>query len=564
MGNLLAPLTNNASLPGISIITFGADPTGVADSTSSINAAITAASNSVNKIVYIPAGVYKVTSTLNFTYSGTSNNALSVTGDGIDVSILDFSTATGSGVCVDYSGNTGGRWINAQARVIGNACTLSASFLGAKNTNNSTGNDLYLQNARFMMPTSNFNVANICGLNLAKVDRCILDNVYGYGPTGMVLGPSIAGVSSSFQTPAVQFDWTQCSINNVVGIGSTGPGLITAGCLNGTGDNYFAIINSGTTNSSKIIDVNTFGQAANSAKSCSGYFRTENQTGGATTGVTALKFTEAAQGWFGSFDLTTDSAGASIGGSLGSSNITVSAANPLFDATAIISLVVINCPETTALGTPSSATNITIIGGSTVAQMQQYCTKWTLQRSDGTWSLSADHNLYTPNTGQVEIQPVGFDTRTANGTTAYTTAPAQQLVWTWTVQNGIAITSSIGGNGAPGANFRIDGNCNGGAAGGRLVLQAVQGANTVTLIDSGTNIAGGAQWSIAGEIYDLGTNGNAMRAYCQIIFGTQSECQSTNLQASSILGNANMTLNLYWTNANNSSISLISRKSWRG
>jgi hypothetical protein len=65
------------------ILDYGADPTGVADSTAKIQAAITACGATTNKgAVYIPAGSYKLTAALNVPYG------VSIYGDGGTASVL--------------------------------------------------------------------------------------------------------------------------------------------------------------------------------------------------------------------------------------------------------------------------------------------------------------------------------------------------------------------------------------------------------------------------------------------------------------------------------------------
>jgi hypothetical protein len=65
----------------------GADPTGVADSTAAINAAVTAAA-AAGRTVWIPGGTYKITSTLNWKING-----LHVRGDGPQNTIISQATA---------------------------------------------------------------------------------------------------------------------------------------------------------------------------------------------------------------------------------------------------------------------------------------------------------------------------------------------------------------------------------------------------------------------------------------------------------------------------------------
>jgi Pectate lyase superfamily protein len=94
----LTPLTGGVSrsLNGkltdiVSVIDFGADPTGAADST----AAITAALASGAKNVYLPAGTYKTTATITLT---TAEQKL--IGAGRDATIIQINSTTATGITV--------------------------------------------------------------------------------------------------------------------------------------------------------------------------------------------------------------------------------------------------------------------------------------------------------------------------------------------------------------------------------------------------------------------------------------------------------------------------------
>jgi len=77
-------------LDWVSVITHGADPTGVADSTTAFNNTV-AALPTAGGIVYVPAGTYKITGTVTFKQNQ------GMVGDGHSVSILAY---TGSSVCI--------------------------------------------------------------------------------------------------------------------------------------------------------------------------------------------------------------------------------------------------------------------------------------------------------------------------------------------------------------------------------------------------------------------------------------------------------------------------------
>ena len=88
-------LTQLRSLDWLNVVTqFGADNTGAADSTSAIQAAISALP-STGGVVYLPAGTYKITSTLNVAKSG-----IYLIGDGRWITTLAF---TGTGDCISVT-----------------------------------------------------------------------------------------------------------------------------------------------------------------------------------------------------------------------------------------------------------------------------------------------------------------------------------------------------------------------------------------------------------------------------------------------------------------------------
>jgi hypothetical protein len=72
----------------VNVLDFGADPTGVADSTTAIQAAIDSVPGGT---VYVPAGTYKTSATLNCTTIGAS-----IVGDSAGVSIISATHTTGA------------------------------------------------------------------------------------------------------------------------------------------------------------------------------------------------------------------------------------------------------------------------------------------------------------------------------------------------------------------------------------------------------------------------------------------------------------------------------------
>jgi hypothetical protein len=95
------------SYPPLNVLRYGADPTGTADSTAAIQAAIDTAeaANVINYAgggrVHIPAGTYWIASTLNLG----RNKLCQIVGDGQLITSLSY---TGSGVAIDLAGTTSG------------------------------------------------------------------------------------------------------------------------------------------------------------------------------------------------------------------------------------------------------------------------------------------------------------------------------------------------------------------------------------------------------------------------------------------------------------------------
>jgi hypothetical protein len=90
-GTGAVPTTVQAKLrESVSVLDYGADPTGVLDSTSAIQAAL----DSGAKTVVIPSGTYKVISTLNI-----NTDRLHLVGDGLGSTLIDFEP-TGNSSCL--------------------------------------------------------------------------------------------------------------------------------------------------------------------------------------------------------------------------------------------------------------------------------------------------------------------------------------------------------------------------------------------------------------------------------------------------------------------------------
>ena len=130
----------------ISVLDFGADPTGVADSTTAIQAAITAATTA-KKILLVNGGTYKTSASL--TISG--NNWF--IGDGRDNTIINYSGSSSAIIASGWNGKIQGITVNvsnnsANGIEVGNAsrnCSIEDVYLSATTVGaTQTGAGFYL------------------------------------------------------------------------------------------------------------------------------------------------------------------------------------------------------------------------------------------------------------------------------------------------------------------------------------------------------------------------------------------------------------------------------------
>jgi hypothetical protein len=127
--------TFGTSTPGyVNLMSFGADPTGVADSHPAWVAAV-AALPAQGGAIYIPKGTYKFLTANSYTFT-TSPAAIKVYGDGPDATILTFPNAT-YGVSINYISYLNSADISDLTITAGNSPSgagLNLSFPGASNT----------------------------------------------------------------------------------------------------------------------------------------------------------------------------------------------------------------------------------------------------------------------------------------------------------------------------------------------------------------------------------------------------------------------------------------------
>jgi len=128
VGNAISSAAGQAITGGtdwINVTVFGADPSGAADSTAVIQAAITAAKTS-GAGVYFPAGTYKISASLNV--GGGSPGAVTICGDGWESQIF---LANGSNAYIFDFGSTG--------PVYTPGLTIRDLYLNCNGTNQTSG-----------------------------------------------------------------------------------------------------------------------------------------------------------------------------------------------------------------------------------------------------------------------------------------------------------------------------------------------------------------------------------------------------------------------------------------
>jgi len=87
----------------LNILDFGADPTGVVDSSAAIQATINAASSTGNANIYVPPGTYTVSTTLTMT----GLRGININGIGFGIDASKFVLATGTASVLNYTAATG-------------------------------------------------------------------------------------------------------------------------------------------------------------------------------------------------------------------------------------------------------------------------------------------------------------------------------------------------------------------------------------------------------------------------------------------------------------------------
>jgi len=165
--------------------TYGADPTGVSDSTSAFKSAIAAAASAGGGVVYIPAGTYTISSTLTCT-----TVPVYFVGDGAWASVISF---TGTGDCFRiYDSSTYGSRTKFAGGVIG--ITIDGTSAGSGSSGVHVGDLLQYE--------LDLTVQNFYGIGSIGVH---LDNNYYW--TEQLFGR----IYASNCTSHVVFDWTSAT-----------------------------------------------------------------------------------------------------------------------------------------------------------------------------------------------------------------------------------------------------------------------------------------------------------------------------------------------------------------
>ncbi len=173
-----APFTGNTVGHFLSIVDYGADPSGVADSTASIQACINAASL-ISAYVYIPYGTYKISAPLVNT---SAPNCMGFFGDGNRLSILSGTTLTSHGI--DFLNLPIG-FLLEDFQILGPGQTYGGTAIGI-NLRSDPGQIIYQLSCKRVMvaefPTAGLyaktpivsvfegNVAQLCGDNGFHID----------------------------------------------------------------------------------------------------------------------------------------------------------------------------------------------------------------------------------------------------------------------------------------------------------------------------------------------------------------------------------------------------------
>jgi hypothetical protein len=233
-----------AVLPVVSVVTYGADPTGVVDSAAAINAAIAALPTDGGQ-VYFPPGDYRVTTTILI-----GNGSVSAESTRHGVRLIGAAAAghamgwgSVSGVRLMWYGSAGGTVIKVQGPATG--CGIEGIQVHCKPSTNAAGVGVHLFHAALARLSDVIVYAyNTAGILVDAVgsaglpafvfiggDDIVFDLVKCVGPNstaadGLILGPSTEG---GVGTDVARVH-LRCS--SFEGGSATGAGVVLRGCDN--------------------------------------------------------------------------------------------------------------------------------------------------------------------------------------------------------------------------------------------------------------------------------------------------------------------------------------------
>jgi hypothetical protein len=173
-----------------SVLTFGADPTGVTDSTAAIQATINAVTGNANPVttsrsaiaqVYLPTGVYKISTDLLIQ----SVQGFRLYGDGPE---MTFIKASGTGFTngpITIDGSYAGRYegftiLGDTTEQVNNAITLTWTTNAHRSTTGNKFADIRIRNLNFV---TGFNMAGVGNRQLDSTKLSCIVVGGGFGPT---------------------------------------------------------------------------------------------------------------------------------------------------------------------------------------------------------------------------------------------------------------------------------------------------------------------------------------------------------------------------------------------
>lgn len=170
----------------VNALDFGADPTGTSDSYAALQAAIDAAQG---RIVYVPAGTYKVTDTLAYDASATfgfTSPGLKIVGDGMTKTFFDHRAANKPLFILD-SGTHGGTYTAAMGAVLSEfAITNTSATAGTVGIEVLNAYEVKMDHLYIKGMTSHgIELKNGAytddGWNMVSIKQCWIDTCAGWG-----------------------------------------------------------------------------------------------------------------------------------------------------------------------------------------------------------------------------------------------------------------------------------------------------------------------------------------------------------------------------------------------